>query len=51
MFQYFVVTSVDGNVLNFTSINRVHMGVYECIANNGIPPIATYEFPVDVHCM
>lgn len=26
------------------------MGIYECIASNGISPDAVYEFPVEVHC-
>lgn len=39
-----------GESLNITSINRVHMGTYVCIADNGIPPIATYKFQVEIHC-
>lgn len=27
------------------------MGTYQCIANNGIPPEAVHEFPVEVYCM
>lgn len=43
-------SSVHGNTLNLTSVNRVHMGGYQCIANNGIPPEAMQTFYIEVHC-
>lgn len=39
-----------GHTLNITKVNRVHMGMYRCIADNGIPPIANQTFQVDVYC-
>jgi hypothetical protein len=39
-----------GQSINITSINRVHTGVYVCIADNGIPPVAKHRFNVEVHC-
>jgi hypothetical protein len=41
---------VENTVINFTKINRVHMGTYLCTADNGIPPSAVYEIPIEVHC-
>ncbi len=38
------------STLNITRINRLHMGVYTCEANNGIPPVARQNFSVEVHC-
>lgn len=39
-----------GHSINITSINRIHMGNYICIADNAIPPVAKHEFNVEVHC-
>ena len=39
-----------GAVLNITRISRKHMGVYLCEANNGIPPAASRDFEIEVHC-
>jgi Immunoglobulin domain len=39
-----------GRSVNITSINRIHMGTYVCIADNGIAPSAKYKFQVDVYC-
>ncbi|KAK6642604.1 hypothetical protein RUM43_004106 [Polyplax serrata] len=41
--------SVPGHALNITRINRQHMGVYMCIADNGIPPPANQTFVLEVH--
>lgn len=41
---------MGGHTLNITSINRVHMGAYRCMANNGIPPSTNQTFYVEVHC-
>ncbi|KAK0073998.1 hypothetical protein PV326_012841, partial [Microctonus aethiopoides] len=42
------VSSVIGNALNITVLNREHMGEYMCIADNGISPRASYKFRIDV---
>lgn len=42
--------SKSGHSINITSINRVHMGNYVCIADNAIPPVAKYKFQVEVNC-
>lgn len=42
--------SKGGHSINFTSINRVHIGTYVCVADNGIPPAVTHNFNVEVHC-
>ncbi|CAO1428660.1 unnamed protein product [Diamesa hyperborea] len=41
--------SMAGHTLNITRINRVHMGAYRCIADNGIPPVANQTFQLDVY--
>lgn len=43
-------TSMPGHTLNITKVNRVHMGTYRCIADNGIPPAANQTYQVDVYC-
>lgn len=43
-------TSMSGHTLNITKINRDHMGAYQCVANNGIPPAASFTFNLEVHC-
>lgn len=45
-----LVSSICGKSLNLTHVNRIHMGVYECIADNGIPPQANQTFLLEVHC-
>ncbi|GLH12823.1 Lachesin [Gryllus bimaculatus] len=40
--------SVTGHSLNITRVNRKHMGVYLCIADNGIPPAANLTVAVEV---
>lgn len=42
--------SVVGHTLNITKINRDHMGQYQCVADNGVPPAANQTFQVEVHC-
>ncbi|KAK9884396.1 hypothetical protein WA026_007238 [Henosepilachna vigintioctopunctata] len=32
------VNVVDGEILFITKVSRLHMGVYLCIASNGVPP-------------
>lgn len=41
---------MPGHTLNITKVNRVHMGMYRCIADNGIPPVANQTFQLDVYC-
>ncbi|CAH1996078.1 unnamed protein product [Acanthoscelides obtectus] len=41
---------VSGATLNLTRVNRDHMGMYRCIADNGVPPQANQTFIVEVHC-
>lgn len=43
-------SSIPGHTLNITKVNRVHMGAYQCIADNGIPPAANATYHVEVHC-
>uniref|UniRef100_A0A182SLF9 Ig-like domain-containing protein n=1 Tax=Anopheles maculatus TaxID=74869 RepID=A0A182SLF9_9DIPT len=43
-------TSMAGHTLNITKINRVHMGAYQCLADNGISPPANQTFNIEVHC-
>lgn len=43
-------SSMPGHTLNITKVNRVHMGTYRCLADNGIPPVANQTFQVDVYC-
>ncbi|XP_034935494.1 uncharacterized protein [Chelonus insularis] len=43
------VSSVIGSTFNVAVVSREHMGEYMCIADNGIPPRATYRFRLDVH--
>lgn len=44
-------SSMAGHTLNITKINRVHMGAYQCLADNGIPPPANQTFNIEVQCM
>lgn len=43
-------TSMPGHTLNITKVNRVHMGVYVCIVDNGIPFPVNQTFQLDVYC-
>lgn len=43
-------TSMPGHTLNVTKVNRVHMGVYVCVADNGIPFPVNQTFQLDVYC-
>ncbi|KAH1029767.1 hypothetical protein HUJ05_002942 [Dendroctonus ponderosae] len=42
------VASFDGEHLNLTRISRSEMGVYLCIATNGVPPSVSKRVVVDV---
>ncbi|KAJ6637052.1 Olfactomedin-like protein 2B [Pseudolycoriella hygida] len=48
-FGLWQTSSVGGHTLNITKINRVHMGKYQCIADNGIPPPSFATFDIEVH--
>lgn len=41
--------TVSGYSLNITFVSRVHMGIYQCIADNGIPPQVNQSFIIEVH--
>ncbi|XP_050313799.1 lachesin-like [Anthonomus grandis grandis] len=44
-----VVKSFDGEVLTLTNVQRQDMGIYLCIAKNGVPPLVSKRFEVVVH--
>ncbi|XP_066158689.1 lachesin-like [Euwallacea fornicatus] len=44
-----VVKSYDGEVLTLTNVQRTDMGIYLCIAKNGVPPLVSKRFEVIVH--
>ncbi|ODM94538.1 Lachesin, partial [Orchesella cincta] len=44
-----LVESVEGEILNLTKVNRLHMGAYLAIANNGIPPKVSRRILIIVH--
>lgn len=41
---------VVGDTISIPRINRDHMGIYVCTADNGVPPQATQTFSLEVHC-
>ncbi|XP_022908242.1 uncharacterized protein [Onthophagus taurus] len=41
--------SVSGHSLNITFVSRIHMGLYECIADNGVPPQVNQTFLLEVN--
>ncbi|KAL7023821.1 hypothetical protein ACKWTF_012794 [Chironomus riparius] len=43
------LSSVSGHTLNITKVNRVHMGLYKCVADNGIPPTANQTYQLEVY--
>jgi hypothetical protein len=43
------MSSLSGDTLNITRINRVHMGLWRCLADNGIG-VANQTFQIDVYC-
>ena len=46
----FAVNQYEGKQLNLTKITRNEMGVYLCIASNGVPPTVSKRIIVDVEC-
>ena len=40
----------EGNTLIIKDISRTHSGVFECIANNSVPPAASRKIRVSVEC-
>ncbi len=40
----------EGNNLIIKDISRTHSGVFECIANNSVPPAASRKIRVSVEC-
>lgn len=45
-----VEEAVIGNTINITKVNRLHMGRYKCIAENGIAPSAVQHYSIETHC-
>ncbi|KAK2583266.1 hypothetical protein KPH14_009276 [Odynerus spinipes] len=43
------VTAIDGEVLHFVKISRLHMGSYLCIASNGVQPSVSKAVVLNVH--
>ncbi|CRK94221.1 CLUMA_CG007736, isoform A [Clunio marinus] len=43
------VTSHNGSILSISRVNRLHMGAYLCIAQNGIPPSVSKRVMLIVH--
>lgn len=51
MFIIFISEEVvTGNVINITKVNRLHMGRYKCIADNGVAPAAVQYYSIETHC-
>lgn len=44
------VTEFLGEELKLTKISRNEMGVYLCIASNGVPPAVSKRIYINVHC-
>jgi len=42
--------TVTGYAINITKVNRLHMGRYKCIADNGIAPSAIQYYSIETHC-
>ncbi len=40
----------EGNTLIIKDVSRTHSGVFECIANNSVPPAASRKIRVSVEC-
>lgn len=45
-----VVNVVDGELLQIGRVSRLHMGVYLCIASNGVPPSISKRVALRVQC-
>lgn len=45
----FKVTSFPGSQLPFVKVDRLQAGTYECVASNGIPPVAKKRINLDVN--
>ena len=43
-------TEVEGSILELPKISRLDMGVYHCIASNGVPPSKSKRIFVSVDC-
>lgn len=46
----FSVMEWEGEMLEITRISRLDMGVYLCIATNGVPPTVSKQIRVSVDC-
>lgn len=49
-YKFILVDHIEGPYLNFTKVNRLHMGIYLCIASNFIPPTVSRRISLIVHC-
>lgn len=47
---YILEEAVTGNAINITKVNRLHMGRYKCIADNGVAPSAVQHFSIETYC-
>lgn len=45
-----VVTGNSGNSIKIIKVNRIHMGHYKCMADNGIPPSAIQYYFIETYC-
>lgn len=45
----FKVTSFPGSQLPFVKVDRLQAGTYECVASNGVPPVAKKRIDLDVN--
>lgn len=45
-----VVPEWEGEKLELSKISRLDMGVYLCIASNGVPPTVSKRIKVSVDC-
>lgn len=47
-FGSWYLSSLEGDTFNISRVTRDHMGVYVCIASNGVPPPATKKISLEV---
>ena len=49
-FGALIALEVEGSTLDLSKISRLDMGVYLCIASNGVPPTVSKRIYVSVDC-
>lgn len=47
---FFVVTEVEGELLEMTRVSRLEIGGYLCIASNSVPPSVSKLIKLNVEC-